>query len=352
MIKALDYKSVQQKYVSLKDMYPAYYEKMLNDAQRKAHDEGFGILTNKLAKVDPTIYEPIIFTTYRKDFKNIVASNELVDVVEYYATNYTGLVDEINNIVGSQNDVVSIVNAGLRQDTVPVFLFQLTYVLKFAEIEKLNKKQLPVSIEAVYQKAAAAGFELFVERVSHLGLGIHGGLFNSADVDVATIPTITQAAIASATDAQLIALVNTPIKEFLDKSNFNVEMMPDTILMPTWLIAELQNRASALYTASLYDYVVEHNLGTAAAKNHGLTGYKLTLEGRPMLNGLGTNSKGRIVAYRNDGRFLTLHIPYAFQAYATHPDMNVLGYATLYMAQVSAPQIPYKEAIKYFDFTA
>jgi hypothetical protein len=76
------------------------------------------------------------------------------------------------------------------------------------------------------------------------------------------------------------------------------------------------------------------------------------MEGRPALNSIGTANKGRMVVYKNDGRFVKLHIPYAFQAYMTQPDMTELGYVTLFLAQVSAPQIPYKEAIRYWDFTA
>lgn len=351
-MKALDYQSLPNKFISLKQMYPAYYDNMLSADQKKAHDAGFGVLTNKLAKVDPTIYEPIIFTTYRRDFKAIEASNELVDGIEYYSTDYAGLVDEINNIVGTRNDVVPRINAGINQAKVPVFLFQLTYTLKFAEIEKLSKKQLPVAIESVYQKAAAAGFELFIDKVSHLGMGVHGGLYNHADVDATSAATVTTSNITTVTDAQLIALVNTPIKVFLAATNFNVEMLPDTILMPTWIIAELQSRNSVMYQASLYDYVLDHNLGEAASRAHGLTGYKLSLEGRPALDNIGAANKGRIVVYRNDGRFVKLHIPYAFQAYMTQPDMTELGYTTLFMAQVSAPQIPYKEAVHYYDITA
>lgn len=352
-MKALDFQAYPSKYLSLKQMYPAYYE-LLSPEKRKAHDEGFATLTNRLAKVDPTVYEPIIYTTYRKDFKAIEASNELVDNIEYYATNYSGLLDDINNIVATRNDIVPRVEAGLTQAKVPVFLFQLTYVLKFAELEKLNKKNLPIAIETVYQKAAAAGFELFVDRVSHLGMGVHGGLFNSADVDATTYATVTSVNVSdvATTDAMLIALINTPIKNFLSATNFNVEMMPDTILAPTWLIAELQNRNSTMYTNSLYDYVLDHNLGEAAARAHGIKGYKLSLEGRPMLDTIGTANKGRTVVYKNDGRFVKLHIPYAFQAYMTQPDMTELGYVTLFLAQVSAPQIPYNEAIKYYDFTA
>ena len=355
MPKALDYQSVPNKFISLKQMFPAYYDNMLTPEQKKAHDAGFGILTDKLAKVDPTIYEPIIFTTYRRDFKAIEASNEMVESIEYYSTDYAGLVDEISNIVGTKNDVIPRINAGISQARVPVFLFQLTYTLKFAEIEKLSKKQLPVAIEAVYQKAAAAGFELFIDRVSHLGMGIHGGLYNHVDVDATSVATVTSANIstpATITDAHLIAMINTPIKNFLSATNFNVEMIPDTMLVPTWVVTELQNRNSPLYTMSLYDYLMEHNLGEAAARAHGLKGYKLTIEGRPALDNIGAANKGRIVVYKNDGRFVKLHIPYAFQAYMTQPDMTELGYTTLFMAQVSAPQIPYKEAIRYYDFTA
>lgn len=348
-IKALDYRELPKKYVSLEQMYPGFYNTMLSPEAKKAHDAAFGILTDKLSKVDPTIYEPIIFTTYRRDFKAIEASNEMVDGIEFYGTEYAGLVNEIDNLTGTSNDIVPSVSAGITQKKIPVFLFQLTYVLKFAEIEKLSKKELPVQIEAVYQKAAAAGFELFLERVSHLGMGVHGGLFNHAEV-TATSNGITAANISQATDADLIALVNTPIKNFLSRTNFNVEMMPDTILVPTFLVSELQNRASAMYNASLYDYIMEHNLATAAAKAHGLKDFKLTIEGRPMLDDMGITGHGRMVVYKNDGRFLKLHIPFAFQAYATHPDMTALGYVTLFLAQVSAPQIPYLEAITYWDF--
>ena len=184
MIKALDYQSLPNKYLSLKEMYPAYYN-VLSATQKKAHDEGFATLTNRLAKVDPTVYEPIIFTTYRKDFAAIEASNELVDNIEYYATDYKGLVDDINNIVATRNDVVPRVSAGLNQAKVPVFLFQLTYVLKFAELEKLGYER-----EATVKGSSGGGYvdkESGIEIIHKNITGIGSAGLDNEDIFVNSI---------------------------------------------------------------------------------------------------------------------------------------------------------------------
>ena len=363
MLKAQDNKPLfsrqQRGTVSMSQMYPQVFSSWPEET-KKAHDAGFAFLTNKLAKLDPTLYKPLFNITYGKDIKGIEVGNELVDGIEYYSADYTGIMDTVNNMFGEKGSVIPRVTGGLMQNRLPVYNFEVAYDLSFVEVEKLAGKDLPISIEKVYQELVQTGFDLFANRVAYLGVGSQGGLLNHDSVEVNAIPGLSAAdwVDPTTTDQELLAVLNGFFQYYFNQSNFNINIIPDTLLVPTFVATELSSRISTMYTNTLYEFFMEHNLAKNTAMVNGLQDFKLRVVARPQLDTLGTAGEGRFVLYRNDPQFVKFHIPFGFKSFFTGPNVEKMAYTTLYVAQVAQIQLPYNDsseefgAVTYFDFAS
>lgn len=339
--------------VSLRDMYgPRQARTLIGDA--KVHDSNFAFLSTTLAKLHKELYEPLYFVTWQKDVP-FETGGGFVDFVEYYSVDWAGIMNAQRNVVGNGVNYIPRVNAGLNQMRVKVYTYEVAYDLRFIELEKMKKLTLQKSIQDIYNNAIVAGWDLFVQDCVYTGIGDGKGLFNSDKVMTATITNTgtTGKGFAGLTDAAVVAFFNGIFERYLSESNMNTAILPDTILVPTFVMTDLVSRFSSLYTSSLYQYLLDHNLGAAQAGD-----LKLRIEGRPALNDMGTASKGRIVAYKKAKQFVRVDIPYPIQHYITLPNIDKMSYTSAFVGQVSEIQMPYNTdsatlgVVTYWDFTA
>lgn len=324
----------------------------VNDA--RTFDANFTFLQTKLAKLHQKTYEPKTFFTYAQDVP-IETGGGFVDYIEYMTVNWAGIMADTRNTFGNGGNIIPRVNAGMTQNVAKVFTYEIAYDMKFVELEKLKKAALSKSIEQIYQDGIRAGWDYFCQRIAYLGVDGSQGLFTSSKVQVTSITNTgtTGSGFEGLNDDVVVAFINGIFLDVLNDSNMNINLLPDTILMPTWMLSDLCGRFSALYSASLFDFIKEHNL----AKAQGGEGFKLTLAGRPDLNTLGNASKGRVVAYRKDKDYVRMDMPYPIQHYVTLPNVNQAAYTSIFVGQVSEIQLPYNESssdagiVRYYDFT-
>lgn len=322
----------------------------------KLHDTNFAFLTTTLAKLHTKLYEPKHFVTYAQDIPVNVGGG-FVDYVSYYTVDWAGIMNEFRNVVGNNANYIPRVNAGLNQKKVNVYTFEVAYDLRFIELEKMKKLTLQKSIQEIYQNAIVAGWDLFVQKVAYTGVDGATGLFNAATVYTSTIDNSTATASNSGfkgmSDASVVAFFNGVFEYYLLNTNMNIGLLPDTFLVPTFVGSDLSSRFSALYTASLRKFIVEHNLGV----DEGDGEVKIRIQSRPALNGLGTGSHGRIVAYKKDEDFVRIDMPYPMQHYITLPNIDKMSYTSAFVGQVSEVQLPYNTSnselgvVSYWDFT-
>ena len=339
---------------SIKDQYgPRALKANCNDA--KVHDANFAFLTTTLAKLHKTLYEPKYFVTWTKDVP-VETGGGFVDYVEYYTVDWAGIMSEFRNVVGNNANYIPRINAGMNQKRVNVFTFEVAYDLRFIELEKMKKINLQKSIQDIYQNAITAEWDLFVQKVAYTGLNAGtSGLFNSDDkVMVTTIDNdaTTSEGFEGMTDDAVVSFFNGVIATYLKNSNMNIGLLPDTFLVPTFVGADLTSRFSPLYTDTLRNFIVRHNLGTAESE----TDKKIRIVSRPDLDTLGVAGKGRIVAYKNDKTFVRIDIPYPMQHYVTLPNIDKMSYTSAFVGQVSEVQMPYNTnntefgVVTYWDF--
>lgn len=344
------------KALSIKDMYGSRFARsFVTDA--KVHDANFAFLTTTLSKLDPTLHKPLYWTTYQNDLPIDIGSG-FVDYVEYYTLDWAGITSEFRNYIGNSTNYIPRVNAGLNQEHLPVFTYGVAYDLRFVDLEKMKKLKLQESIQKIYADIIMAGWDMFCQSIAYTGASTTGaGLFNSTKVHVTTIDNTgtTGSGFEGLTDAKIVSFFNGIINYYLTNSHMNIKVLPDTILVPTFVSQDLSQRYSELYVNTLRGFIREHNM--AVDESDGAI-KSINIQGRPELNTLGTAGKGRVVAYKKDAQFLKLHIPYPIQMYITLPNIERFAYTTAFIGQVSGVEMPYEQSsaelgiITYWDFTA
>lgn len=338
--------------ISVRDMFGYKASKVaIGDAQ--VHDANFAFLTTALAKLHKELYEPMYFVTWQNDIP-FETGGGFVDYVEYYSVDWAGIMNEHRNIVGNGVNNIPRVNAGLNQKRVNVYTYEVAYDLRFVELEKMKKLTLQKSIQEIYNNAIVAGWDLFVQDVAYTGIAGAKGLFNHDKVLTTAVDNsdTSNKGFAGLSDAAVVAFFNGVFETYLAGSNMNINILPDTFLVPTYVMSDMVSRFSALYTNSLYQFIIDHNLGAAQGKN-----LKITIEARPALDML-NDAKGRIVAYRKAKQFVRIDLPYPMQHYITLPNIERMSYTSAFVGQVSEVQMPYNTSaaelgvVSYWDFSS
>ena len=350
----------RNKTFSIKDTYGIRAMRSAGIQDAKVHDANFAFLTTTLAKLHKTIYEPKYYITWAKDIPSEIGGGKTVlplakaDYVEYYTVDWAGIMSEFRNVVGNNANYIPRINAGMNQMRVHVYTFEVAYDLRFVELEKMKKLTLQKSIQDIYQNAITAEWDLFVQKVAYTGLQGGSGLFNTDTKVMATTIANGEATgkgFEGMTDDAVVAFFNGVFEAYLENSNMNISLIPDTFLVPTFVGKDLTSRFSPLYTDTLRNFIVKHNLGNAEAE----TDKKIRIVSRPDLNNLGLGH-GRIVAYKNDKTFVRIDIPYPMQHYVTLPNIDKMSYTSAFVGQVSEVQMPYNTSntdfgvVTYWDF--
>lgn len=348
--------SLRGKVIPISKLYGNNGRLRLGDStSARVHDANFAFLSTALAKLNPKIVEPKGHTTYADDIPVNVGGG-FVDYIEYFSVNYAGIANSVKNIMGNNATSMPRVNAGMAQNIAKVFTFEIGYDIGFIEMEKMKKIQLQKSLESIYKSAIVLSWDYFCQEIAYNGTADTEGLFNNTKVVPTNSTAISKAGIldGSVSDTAIAGLFNGIIQEFAENSGMNIDLAPDTFLVPMWLYSALIGRFSNLYTDSLYNYILGHNFSTSLNPN-----IKITIKPRSQLDTLGTAGVGRIVAYKKDEDFVRLDMPYPIQHYITLPNIDRMCYTTAFVGQVSAIQLPYNSSniekaspVQYWDLAA
>lgn len=330
-------------------------DKRIYVTDAKVHDANFAFLSTTLAKLHTKVYEPKSYFTYSEDIP-IDTGGGFVDYVEYMTVDWAGILsDTQRNVFGNNGNLIPRINASMTQNRVPVYTYEIAYDLRFVELEKMKKVNLQKSIDKIYEEGILVGFDYFVQNIAYTGINGSTGLFNSGKVLVGTIDNsaTTGQGFEGLSDAQIVGFFNGVFTRYLTESNMNINLLPNTFLVPTFVTEELGNRMSALYTSTLLEFIKDHNIGKAQVGDS----FKIEIKARPALDTLGTVSAGRIVAYRKEKEYVRLDMPYPIQHFITLPNVDKMSYTTAFVGQVSVIQLPYNEdssklgIVTYWDFT-
>lgn len=327
---------------SLKDTFgPSIMKAYTQDTT--LHDANFAFLSTTLAKLHDKIYEPKYWVTYMQDIP-INVGGGFVDYVSYFTVDWSGIMNEFRNVMGNAANFIPRVNAGMTQKQVNVYTFEVAYDLRFVDLEKMKKLTLQKSIQEIYGNIIVAGWDLFVQEVLYKGIQGGHGLFNNPKVLVTTIDNTAATAenkgFIGMSDAAIVSWFNGIFELYLTETGMNLPLLPDTFLVPSFVGSDLSSRYSALYTSTLRQFIIKHNL---AVDESTVENFKLTIASRPGLNDAGVTKKGRVVVMKKDESFVRGDMPHPIQQYITLPNIERMAYTTAFVGQVSEIQMPYND---------
>ena len=354
--EALDISSSdRKKIISVKDMSPEFYRHRIGN--KKLHDTNFATLSSTLAKLVPDLAEPVTSTTYQNDI-DIRVGGGFVDAVNYYSVDWYGIVKNTLNLGANNSNIVPRVNASLRQHKAEVYTWEVAYDLRFIDLEKMKKIELTKSITDIYKDIIVANFDIFCESIAYTGKDGGFGLFNNPSVKV--YGGFKKSDLTSSDDSVAIpaicSFINGMFQTVLNETGFNISMLPDTILVPTWLGAKMSSIRSDLFTNNLRYFLENFNYGKDEALEP--DNFKVKIRSRTALDTLGNDNLGRVVAYPKNKKFVSMDLTYPLQMFYTGPNTERASYTTFFVGQISAIQMPYNTssaeygAVTYWEFIA
>lgn len=343
------------KCISVKDENPTYYKNRINN--HKLHDANFATLTTTLAKLLPELVEPITSTTYQNDI-DVEVGGGFVEMVTYYSVDWYGIVKNTLNMVGNTSNIAPRVNASLRQHKAEVYTWEIAYDLRFIDLEKMKKLELTKSITDIYKDIIVANFDIFCETIAYVGKDGGSGLFNNPNVKIYS--GFSKAALINADESVAIpaicSFINGIFQAVLTETGFNRNMLPDHILVPTWLGSKMSSIRSDLFTSNLRAFLENFNYGKDESVEP--ENFKLVIRSRAQLDTLGNNGLGRVVAYPKNRKFARMDMTYPLQMFYTGPNTERASYTTFFVGQISEVQLPYNTdnanygAVTYWEFVA
>lgn len=343
----------RKKCISVKDYNPEYYEHRINN--HKIHDANFATLQTALAKVDTELKEPMYSTTYQNDV-TVKQGGGFVEMTTYYTVNWYGVVKDTLNMAGNVTNIAPRVNANLEQHKVEVYTWEVAYDLRFYDLEKMKKLELTKSINDIYRDIIVASFDIFCETIAYIGKEGGYGLFNAPQVK--TYGGISKAALLNSDESVAIpaicSFINGIYQAVLTETGFNRAMLPDRILVPTWLGSKMSSIRSDLFTSNLRAFLEAFNYGKDEAMEP--DNFKVKIRSRAQLDSLGNGGLGRVVAYPKQDKFVSMDMTYPLTMFYTGPNTERASYTTYFVGQISAIKLPYNTnsaeygAVTYWEF--
>lgn len=243
------------------------------------------------SEVNETVYPDI---TYDQLIPVDTSAHPFVQTVEYTTMEKAGQAEWIN---GNADDIPHAdVSRGRVKKS--VYMAAIGYEYGYEELEQAFMLGVPLTADKA--DAARYSYETFVQKVAFNGDTGKGyeGLFNSTAV---TKVSAAQAINDSATDAQILSLVNTLLSGIAESSENT--SMANTLLMPLATLNYLATRRLGDTQMTLLQFIRDNNIYTLS------TGQTLDIRGVVQLATAGTGGTKRMVAYRKSPQVVKLHLP-------------------------------------------
>ena len=311
-----------------------------------AVSSGLAFLVSELEKLDPLLREPLSSTTYPRDI-NIESGGGWVEATSAFNVDYGVSGGQSDGIGGVQNNIRRI-QADFSKDLYKVTPYEVAMSVKIQD--QLRGAVTGRSIEQVYDDGIRLDFDKFMDLNTYLGQSRYGttGLVNDANI---TAVSVTKGASAKTTwkdktPEEILQDVNSAILDAWAAAQYDNSAIPNHILIDPANFAYLNMTpltvAGVQGGISVMKYLMENNIATQK-------GVDLFIGECRFCEGAGTGGTNRLVAYRNEKRFVGMDVPVPMSRVMTQPNIDTASYDSLYMANVGQVKIHYYEPFIYRD---
>ena len=316
----------------------------LNDA---AVSSGLTFLQGELERLDPVIRTPLGKSSYARDIK-IITGGGWVQQISNYNVNY-GIGGGIMNLQGGIQNEIARIQADLSKDSIKTSLFQSAFSVKYIDLQfnKLTGRD----IESMLEDGTRLLYDRYIDRAVYKGFPDQEiyGLVNHPSVtasNVAMNAGNTSRKWKDKTPQEIMDDINDAIETAWAATEYDDSAVPNHILIPPEQFALLQGTIMSvngvITNASVLDYIKNNNMANTLGQY---------LEIYPCRHciGAGTDSKDRMVVYKNDSQFVDFQIPIELFPSMTGVNTEDWTYDTLYQALLGAVRVHYPMAMAYKD---
>lgn len=294
-------------------------------------------LESELNRRDPTLYEPIVGTTWQRDIElreDVVMTDESAsfDKIEYGAGGATGKGKSWAGKNATSAPAVSVLQSRITQN-----LHLWAQGADWTIIELAQAQTLGRPIDDQKFAAVRLKFQLDADEMVYVGDEVKGapGLINSPNIPVFGLTRNW----LTATPSDILADINGYLSAYLARTA-NV-LAPTELRLPTDRFSALCRPVSEAGTISILSYVAAECV--AAKKN----GKPLDIQDLKWLDGAGAGGLDRAVAYRRDKDMVRWsHVPMQ----RTEVQNQGLYQNVTYYCRLGEVEFVQPETILYGDF--
>ena len=311
-----------------------------------AVSSGLAFLVSELEKMDPLLREPLTSTTYPRDI-NIESGGGWVEATSAFNVEYGVSGGQADGVGGVQNNIRRI-QADFSKDLYKVMPYEVAMSVKIQD--QLRGAVTGRSIEQVYDDGIRLDFDKYMDINTYLGQSQYGttGLVNDPNITAVSVAqgASTKTTWKDKTPEEILQDINNAILDAWKAAQYDNSAIPNHILIDPANFAYLNMTpltvAGVQGGVSIMKYLMENNIATQK-------GVDLFIGECRFCEGAGASSTNRLVAYRNEKRFVGMDVPVPMSRVMTQPNIQTASYDSLYMANVGQVKIHYYEPFIYRD---
>lgn len=311
-----------------------------------AVSSGLAFLVSELEKMDPLLREPLTSTTYPRDI-SIESGGGWVEATSAFNVEYGVTGGQADGVGGVQNNIRRI-QADFSKDLYKVMPYEVAMSVKIQD--QLRGAVTGRSIEQVYDDGIRLDFDKYMDINTYLGQSRYGttGLVNDPNITAVSVAQGASAKTAwkDKTPEEILLDINSAILDAWAAAQYDNSAIPNHILIDPANFAYLNMTpltvAGVQGGISIMKYLMENNIATQK-------GVDLFIGECRFCEKAGAGSTNRLVAYRNEKRFVGMDVPVPMSRVMTQPNIDTASYDSLYMANVGQVKIHYYEPFIYRD---
>lgn len=307
---------------------------------------GLAFLVSELEKQDPSLREPLTSTTYPRDI-TIESGGGWIEATSAFNVDYAVTGGQADGVGGVQNNIRRI-QADFSKDLYKVMPYEVAMSVKIQD--QLRGAVTGRSIEQTYDTGIRLDFDKYMDINTYLGQSQYGTTGLANDVNITAVSVVAGASGKTTwrdkTPEEILKDINQAIIDAWAAAQYDASAIPNHILIDPSNFAYLNMTpltvAGVQGGISIMKYLMENNIAT-------VKGVDLFIGECRFCEKAGVGGTNRLIAYRNESRFVGMDVPVPLSRVMTQPNIDTASYDSLYMANIGQVKIHYYEPFVYRD---
>lgn len=312
---------------------------------------GMAFLTGELEKRNPELNEPLVAVTWQRDMVAETGGG-WVDFTSNFFVNYATSGANQHGIIGGATNVIPIIQANVSKDVYRTFDFGNIIKVPFFDQQRAN--QIGRSLDELFNNGLQLNWNKTLDQNVYFGFPEYGstGLVNDPNVTTALAAlngAATSRAWADKSPEEILADVDDGIEAVWAASEYDVDGIPNQILLPPAKYADINRRLiSTAGSQSVLNYLLDNNIAKTQGVNFNIVPCRQCI-GAGLSAPSGGIAVDRMVLYRNEMKRVSFDIPVPLMRALTQPSVNDMAYLTAYVAKIGQVKFKYFQTIRYVD---